>query len=144
MHDLFISQIADKLAETDLQLARDYLVHSLSKFTAIPLALCGKAETIHCTDVCSVIRKVTPFELSWQGFIGSSSYRNDGMLVFGAHLFPFIGGTRSCVVRIEDGKPTYDFAFRYLMLTPENGWEDRGWQVDEYGEFEHWYPDIGR
>jgi hypothetical protein len=84
-----------------------------------------------------------PFELSWHGFIGVSSYRNDGILVYGAHLFPFIGGKRACIVRMHDGKPKYDFAFRYLMLTMENGWEDRGWHIDELGEFEHWYLDDG-
>jgi hypothetical protein len=81
----------------------------------------------------------TPYALTWEGFIGSSSYRDDGKLVYGAHLFPLIGGKRSCVVRMEEETPKYDYAFRYLMLTPENGWEDRGWQIDEYGEFEHWY-----
>ncbi|GAA4425622.1 hypothetical protein GCM10023155_12880 [Bremerella cremea] len=53
-------------------------------------------------------------------------------------------GKRACVVRVKDDKGNDDFAFRYLMLTPENGWEDRGWQLDEYGEFEHWYLDTGR
>ena len=144
MHDVFVEKTAETLAGAELHAARKYLVDSLRQFIAIPLESCGEAETIHCTDVCTVTGKEIWFDLSWQGFIGSSNYRNDGILVYGAHLFPLIGGLRTCVVRVENNKGNYDFAFRYLMLTPENGWEDRGWQLDEYGEFEHWYLDTGR
>ncbi|MGE0529427.1 MAG: hypothetical protein AB7P49_20415, partial [Bdellovibrionales bacterium] len=98
-------------------------------------------ETIHRTDVCTLTGTENGFDLSWHGFIGSSDYRNDGILVYGAHLFPFIGGKRACVVRIQNSKGYFDLVYRYLMLTPETGWEDRGWQVDEYGEYEHWYLD---
>lgn len=42
-------------------------------------------------------------------------------------------------MRMQGDEPNYEYAFRYLMLTPESGWEDLGWQIDEYGEFEHWY-----
>ncbi|MFT7640319.1 MAG: hypothetical protein ACI9G1_002060 [Pirellulaceae bacterium] len=31
------------------------------------------------------------------------------------------------------------YRLRYLMLTPEDGWKDLGWQIDEYAEFEHRY-----
>jgi len=144
MKQVFDAQIADTLAGSDLDEARVYLINSLRQVTEIPLELCGEAKTIHCTDVCTVSSHATPFALTWEGFIGSSNYRDDGILVYGAHLFPLIGGKRSCVVRTQDGKTNYDYAFRYLMLTPENGWEDRGWQVDEYGEFEHWYLEESR
>jgi hypothetical protein len=142
MDDVFVGRIAEELAGVKLQAARTFLVESLRRFIAIPLEPCGEAKTIHCTDVCTTAGTEAWFELSWQGFIASSDYRNDGTLVYGAHLFPFIGGKRACVMRIENEKGSYNFAFRYLMLTHENGWEDRGWQVDEYGEFEHWYLDA--
>ncbi len=144
MKQVFDTQIAVTLVGSDLHEARVYLLHGLRQVTQIPLELCGDAKTIHCTDVCSVVPQPTPFALTWEGFIGSSNYRDDGKLVYGAHLFPLIGGKRSCVVRMKEGNPKYDYAFRYLMLTPENGWEDLGWQIDEYGEFEHWYLDNCR
>ncbi len=136
---VFDAHVAETLAGSDLHEARDYLLHGLRQFTKIPLEFCGDAKTIHCTEIYSVVPHATPFALTWEGFIGSSSFRDDGKLVYGAHLFPLIGGERSCVVRLKNGNPAYDYAFRYLMLTPESGWEDRGWQTDEYGEFEHWY-----
>ena len=60
------------------------------------------------------------------------------MFVYGAHLFPLIDKFRVYLSRAEesDKKP---YSFRDLLLTPEETWKDLGWQVDEYGEFEHWY-----
>lgn len=141
---VFDAQIAETLAGSDLHEARVYLLDSLRQVTQLPLELCGDARTIHCTDVRSIVPRANPYALTWEGFVGSSNHRDDGILVYGAQLFPLIGGKRSCVVRTQGGKPKYDFAFRYLMLTPEAGWEDRGWQIDEYGEFEHWYLEGGR
>ncbi|MCE9553256.1 MAG: hypothetical protein K8T91_07750 [Planctomycetes bacterium] len=142
MKQVFDAQIADRLAGNELDKARAYLLDSLRQATEIPLQLSGANQAIHCTDVCTIAAQATTFAMTWQGFIGSSTYRDDGILVYGAHLFPLIGGNRVCLARMQDGKPKYDYAFRYLMLSPENGWEDRGWQVDEYGEFEHWYLEI--
>jgi hypothetical protein len=144
MKQVFDAQIAETLTGSELDEGRAYLLNSLRQVTQIPLELCGEANTIHCTDVHTVVPETTLFALTWEGFIGSSNYRDDGILVYGAHLFPLIGGERACIVRMQDGKPNYDYAFRYLMLTPEDGWEDRGWQIDDYGEFEHWYLEKSR
>jgi hypothetical protein len=144
MKQVFDAQIADALAGCELDEARTYLLGSLRQVTEIPLQFSGTAASIHHTDVCTVAPRATRFALTWEGFIGSSNYRDDGILVYGAHLFPLIGGQRSSVVRMQDGIPNYDYTYRYLMLTAENGWEDRGWQIDEYGEFEHWYLETRR
>ena len=139
MKQLFDAQIAETLAGRELDEAREFLLSSLRNVTKIPLEPRGDADSIHCTDVHTVAAHPTPFALTWEGFIGSSDYRDDGLLVYGAHLFPLIGGRRACVMRMQGDEPTYEYAFRYLMLTPESGWKDLGWQIDEYDEFEHWY-----
>jgi hypothetical protein len=144
MQQIFDSQVAASLAGPNLHEARAFILLGLQRVTQIPLGSCGDSRTIDCTDVRSVEPQSHPFALTWQGFVGSSNYRDDEKLVYGAHLFPLIGGRRSCIVRMRDGKPSYDYAFRYLMLTPEADWEDRGWQVDDCGEFEHWYLEDDR
>lgn len=138
MEPLFDAKLADQLSGSSLEEARAYLL-GLKQTTGIPLEICGEEKTIHCTDVHTYDLNASPFTLTWEGFIGSSNYRDDGILVYGAHLFPLIGGRRCCAVRMQSGTPSYDYAFRYLSLTPEDGWRDRGWMNDEYGEFEHWY-----
>ena len=149
MEHLFDEQKAENLAAVDLDEARNYLVRGLREATGIPLEYFADpyttksplANTIHCTDVRSPeVLSATEYSLSWKGFIGSSDI-GDGILVFGDHLFPMIGGRRACLQRQGEEARSYDYAFRYLMLTKENGWEDRGWHVDEYGEFEHWYSE---
>ena len=149
MGQLFDKQKAEHLAGVDLDEARNYLVRGLRKATGIPLEYFADphttkspiANTIHCTDVRSPEVSATEYSLTWKGFIGSSDFRDDGILVFGAHLFPIIAGRRACLQRQHEETRSYDYAFRYLMLTEENGCEDRGWHVDEYGEFEHWYSE---
>ena len=149
MEQLFDKQKAENLARVDLDEARAYLVRGLSEVTGIPLEYFADphtrespiGNTIHCTDVRSPEVSSTEYSLTWKGFIASSDFRDDGILVFGAHLFPIIGGRRACLQRQRGEARSYDYAFRYLMLTKENGWEDRGWHVDEYGEFEHWYSE---
>ena len=98
-------------------------------------------DTIICTDVRSTEGDKTAYSLTWKGFISSSDCRDDGLLLFGAHLFPIVGGRRACIQRQHAAGYSYDLAFRYLMLTQEKGWEDRGWQLDDFEEFEHWYCD---
>lgn len=95
MKQLFDTQIAETLTGRDLDEAREFLLSSLRNATGIPLELCGEVKTIHCTDVHTVGAQPTPFTLTWEGFIGSSDYRDDGLLVYGAHLFPLIGGRRA-------------------------------------------------
>ncbi len=145
MEKLFDKEEAEKLSGPALDTAREFLIEGLREATGIRLEYFADPETlalgstIHCTDIRTEVPLKAEYALSWKGFIGSSDCRDDGLLVFGAHLFPLIGGVRTCLQRTHSGTQTYDYAFRYLMLTKECGWEDRGWQVDAYGEFEHWY-----
>lgn len=142
MEPLFGKLTADKLSGAALDESRQYLIRGLRQATGIPFELCGDANSIHCTDICTRDIDASPFTLTWQGFIGSSDYRDDNVLVFGAHLFPLVGGIRACLVHCDAKLQRYDYAYRYLMLTVEDGWKDIGWQVDEYGEFEHWYREV--
>ena len=143
MEPVFDARLAEQLSGAALEEAREFLLNGLKQATGIPLEICGEEKTIHCTDVHTSDPKASPFTLTWEGFIGSSNYRDDGIVVYGAHLFPLIGGRRCCVLRMRAGTTSYDYAFRYLMLTPEEGWQDRGLTIDEYGEFEHWYIEPG-
>lgn len=144
MEQVFEKVIAERLAGSALRDARIYLLRTLCEATGIPLELRDNGNSIHHTDIGTLETTGSPFELTWKVFISSSDYRDDGVLVFGAHLFPLIGGIRTCLLRTDKRVQQYDFAFRYLMLTKEEGWKDLGWQLDENGEFEHRYCDCAR
>ncbi len=139
MIELFDKAIAEKLTGPSLEGAKRQLVVSLRETTGIPLEKRVDDSAIHCTDVYCDSDDEPPYNLSWRGFIGTSDYRDDGMFVYGAHLFPLLDNHRVYISRPDESGSTKSYSFRYLMLTPEDGWKDLGWQVDEHGEFEHWY-----
>ena len=111
MERVFSRTDAESLAGVELDEARRWLLSSLAEVTGIPLEYYNDqhtanspiANTIHCTDFRSVETAGTEYSLAWSGFIGSSDCRDDGILVFGAHLFPRIGGLRACLLR-QDGE----------------------------------------
>ncbi|MBI1311129.1 hypothetical protein GC176_07455 [bacterium] len=139
MLDLFNKVFAEKLAGTALSDAKQQLVSSLREATGLPLLRRDDNNEIHCTEIYCNSIDGSPYNLSWRGFIGTSDYRDDGMFVYGAHLFPLLDMFRVHLLRADENEDSQPYTFRYLMLTPEDGWKDLGWQVDEYGEFEHWY-----
>lgn len=139
MVDLFDKVIAEKLAGAALSDAKQHLISSLREKTGLPLLERDDNSETHCTEIyCDSIDE-SPFNLNWRGFIGTSDYRDDGRLVYGAHLFPLLDTFRVYLSHDDEERDAKPYSFRYLMLTPEDGWKDLGWQVDEYGEFEHWY-----
>lgn len=139
MVNLFDKLIAEKLAGGALSDAKQHLISSLREATGLPLLERDENSEIHCTEIYCDSDDGSPFTLQWRGFIGTSEYREDGKLVYGAHLFPLLDTFRVNLLREDGERDCQPYSFRYLMLTPEDGWKDLGWQVDEYGEFEHWY-----
>ncbi len=139
MLDLFDKVLAEKLAGAALSDAKQHLVSSLREKTGLPLQLRADNSEIHCTEIYCHSIDGSPSSLNWRGFIGTSDYRDNGIYVYGAHLFPLIDTYRVHLLRNDEERDAKPYSFRYLMLTPEDGWKDLGWQVDEYGEFEHWY-----
>ena len=138
MNNVFVKEKADCLAGGELEAAKRYIVRTLSEITGLSLEGCGEAEDIHRTDI-QTASTGSPYVLTWQGFVASSDYRDDGKLAYGAHLFPLIGGTRACLLRIAAEAHHYDHCFRYLRLEHDEGWIDCGWQIDEFNEFEDFY-----
>jgi hypothetical protein len=141
MAELFDKTIAETLDGAQLKDARRQLISSLCEMTGLPLVEHGDNRDIHCTEIYCESPSGPPYNLTWRGFIGTSDYRDDGMFVYGAHLFPMLDNLRVYLSRSSGSDAPKPYTFRYLMLTPEDGWKDLGWQVDEYGEFEHWYVD---
>ena len=139
MVDLFDKVIAEKLAGAALSDAKQHLVSSLRETTGLPLLQRDDNSEIHRTEIYCDSINGSPFSLNWRGFIGTSDYRDDGMFVYGAHLFPLLDTFRVYLSHDDEERDAKPYSFRYLMLTPEDGWKDLGWQVDEYGEFDHWY-----
>lgn len=140
MIDLFDKVIAENLTGPALSDAKQRLVSSLCEVTGLSLGKRNDNEAIHRTEVYSDLIDGSHFNLSWRGFIGTSDCRDDGKFVYGAHLFPLLDAFRIHLTQSADeDSDTKPYTFRYLLLTPEDGWKDLGWQVDEYGEFEHWY-----
>lgn len=142
MTELFDKSIAEKLTGVLLSEAKRQLVHSLRETTGLQLIECAEGSGIHCTNVYVDSGDESPFHICWRGFIGTSNYRDDGLFVYGAHLFPLLDGRRVYLSSPDDGGDKMPYSFRYLLLTPETGWQDLGWQFDEFGEFEHWYRET--
>jgi len=139
MVDLFDKTNAEKLAGTALSEAKQHLVSTLRETTGLPLLERDDNSAIHCTEIYCDSNEISPYNISYRGFIGTSDCRDDGMFVYGAHLFPLLDMFRVYLSRTESQSDAKPYSFRYLLLTPEEDWKDLGWQVDEYGEFEHWY-----
>lgn len=142
MVELFDKTIAECLTGKLLEDAKRELISSLCLVTELPLLERVGDDDIHCTEVYSDSSSSPPYNVSWRGFIGTSDCRDDGMFVYGAHLFPLLDSHRVYLSQMDNNGSTANCSFRYLMLTPEHGWKDLGWQVDEYGEFEHWYREV--
>ena len=139
MVNLFDKVIAEKLTGAALSDAKQHLVSSLCEKTGLPLQRRDDKSEIHCTEIYCNSIDGSPFSLKWRGFIGTSDYRHDGIFAYGAHLFPLLDTFRVYLSHDEKEHDAQLYSFRYIMLTLEDGWRDLGWQVDEYGEFEHWY-----
>ena len=123
----------DKLEKEILIEAKEEMVLTLNEFLKSDFKIVNYEDDCHRTEIETQNNK--GFELNWKGFIGSTNYRDDGKLEFGAFLFPFIGEKRIKAYCEND----YDYAFRYLWLKQDGKWYDLGWQIDEHYEFEHWY-----
>ena len=139
MLDIFDPSIANALAGNDLNRASDYILRQLGSIVGLNIIASDGNTSIHSIEFRTRPLDSSGFGFEWRGFVGSSNSRDDGQLIYGAHMFPILDGHRVYLTKSCTLETTELIAYRYLLLTPEHAWRDLGWKTDSNREFEHWY-----